>query len=350
MSKSLNRQYNPQENAIGFLRLVFAVLVVIQHCFYLTEHGETDLGFENIGIGSLGVNGFFVLSGFLIAASWEKTQSFLSFLWKRFLRIFPAYWICILVISLIFAPVMAGSLHIPFDYEFLRSQINYIIKNFFLMANQPDIANITGTLKEKNLNGSLWTLPWEFLLYICTAFAGILGLLSKRKIIFLFLFSLYTLGYYLDPCKCRFFLTYYSSDRVVILPIFFGLGALAQLYLSKIPNSRIIFLISLFAYIASYQYPVLFFLAPVFFAYMVIYMAIHVPIRSIEKDGDYSYGIYIYHFPLTQLFLIWSNGKTSIGLLLVLTLITSSIMAILSWKFIEKPALRLKNIKFNQIS
>src|SRR4051794_17516783 len=102
--------FDPRSNAFGFLRLALAVLVIFSHSFPVGGFGTDALevftkGRHTIGLAAVGM--FFVLSGFLITRSAASGVSVLRFLWHRFLRIFPGYWVCLIVCGFIFAPYFA---------------------------------------------------------------------------------------------------------------------------------------------------------------------------------------------------------------------------------------------------
>ncbi|MES2417965.1 MAG: acyltransferase [Bacteroidota bacterium] len=334
--------YNPKENGIGFMRLVLALFVVIQHSFALNNLTDplTKIGLSSFG--SLGVNGFFILSGYLIAASWLNNKSFISFSWRRILRIFPAFWICLLFTSFIIAPIMASIGGNHFDIVFLKQQLSYVYKNLFLIIVQPDIANLSTNYYEHALNGSFWTLSWEFSFYILIAIAGIVGLLNKQKWIFVIIMALYIFSYWASDCKCAIFLKYYVSERIAILPFMFGLGALGYLFKHKIPNSTLLFIVCIIAWVLDIKYNLFIPLHPFFFLYIILWLMVNLPIKSFEKNGDYSYGIYIYHFPIIQLLLLSFNFDLNPWLLSSIAIIPTGILAYLSWHYIERPALSFK--------
>src|SRR5215218_2411279 len=94
-----DNRFDPRANSIGFLRFALATLVVYWHCVQVGGVG-LDPVFELTGgvyyLGALGVDGFFALSGYLIAASYLRLRSVSAFAWHRARRIFPGYWVCLL--------------------------------------------------------------------------------------------------------------------------------------------------------------------------------------------------------------------------------------------------------------
>ena len=95
-------------NSLGFIRLVLASLVIVDHAFPLGGFGVEPVAGWTIGqtsLGGIAVAGFFAISGYLITKS-GLAADILQFLWRRFLRIFPAYWAVLLVTALVIAPIV----------------------------------------------------------------------------------------------------------------------------------------------------------------------------------------------------------------------------------------------------
>lgn len=340
--ESIGYFFDPNSNGIGFIRLALAIAVIIQHCFALNNLADPLTKFETSNLGAIGVNGFFILSGFLITNSWLNSKSFINFTLRRVLRIFPAFWICLIITSVFFAPLIALINKISLDFGFIIEASSYVYQNFFLMIFKPDIANLTIGNTEHSFNGSLWTLSWEFGFYILLALAGTCGLLTRRKLLFALAIICYSFVYLLSDCKCTIFFKLYTSERVAILPVMFGLGILAALYIHKIPNNVYLFTACLLLWIADLKYNSYLPLYPFFFAYILLWLIVNLPIKSFEKYGDYSYGLYIYHFPVIQIMLLVFNFNISPWLLSLIIIIPTGFMAYLSWNIIEKPALQLK--------
>jgi len=139
-------------------------------------------------IGTVSVYGFFATSGYLIAGSASRNTPF-QHLWQCFLRIFPAFWVCLIVTAFLFGPIAwfhdASSSSTACGFScYLREPggpIGYLTHNFWLQSNQP---GIDGTLLNSPLpnlwDGSLWTLGFEFLCYLVVGTLAIVGLFKRR--------------------------------------------------------------------------------------------------------------------------------------------------------------------------
>lgn len=97
-------ELNNRNNSLNLLRLVFATFVLIWHAFPLLGVENNLPGVVNY-ILSLAVPCFFVVSGYLITASAIKND-FRTFFKKRFARIYPAYFLSLLLVVILFAPIV----------------------------------------------------------------------------------------------------------------------------------------------------------------------------------------------------------------------------------------------------
>jgi peptidoglycan/LPS O-acetylase OafA/YrhL len=242
--------FNPRNNAFGFLRLALAVLVVFSHSFPVGGFGTDPLDGitqERLSIGSFAVAMFFALSGFLIARSATNCPSVFRFLWHRFLRIFPGYWVCLVVCACLFVPVISfiefdtltGAFSLPWN-----TPQSFIIGNAGLFHLVPCI-----------LNGTLWTLSIEVSCYLAVAALAAIGVLRRARFIIAALFvvswPLYAF-YYFDPLGFSGCFPIPGIKFLVMLCPFFIAGAACFLYREKIPYSLTLFVISMALLAASY--------------------------------------------------------------------------------------------------
>lgn len=175
------------KNNFDFLRLLFAIFVVVTHSHAFTGHDIKDILFKltkgQTCLSYIGVRGFFIISGYLIFQSMQRSSSLGSYYWKRFLRLFPGL---IVVLAL---TVILGFL--VYDGTFLsylsnRSMLLYIPNNLSLYNLQ---FGITGVLKGVAINGSLWTIRYEFSLYLLISVLFIFR--YRKKVVNAMLISIY---------------------------------------------------------------------------------------------------------------------------------------------------------------
>jgi peptidoglycan/LPS O-acetylase OafA/YrhL len=359
--------FNPNNNAFGFLRLTLAVAVIFFHSFHLGGFGIDRLEALTKGrytIGLLSVALFFVLSGFLVCRSASASRSVPRFLWHRFLRIFPAYWVCLVVCGCVFAPLMAfaefGTLMRVFSVPWNSSQ-SFMISNAGLFhLNEFSIKgilfirpnSIAGLLSHNPvpgvINGSLWTLPFEVICYLAVAALAAVGVLRRARFIVFGLFAglwcLYAFDY-VNPAGFWRCFPYPGMKQLVMLSLFFSAGCVCFLYREKIPHSTAIFVISLVVLGGSLPLGMFGLIAPIAMTYAFLWLAFALPFGRFDRKGDFSYGAYIYAFPVQQGMALLGIQEEGFGLYLTSSLLLTSVLAFLSYRLIEAPCLRWKTLK-----
>lgn len=170
------------DNNFDTLRLFFAVLVIFSHSFALgrgSDNGEPLflLTRGQITLGNLSVWAFFVISGFLIAQSWMRSPNPLKFLKRRVARIYPGFIVAALLSALVLVPIAANpATRHPvaigsFLLQTLRLQV-FDAPPIFIHNAWPN-----------TLNGSLWSVPFEFWCYIGILLLGVAGMLRRRWLV-----------------------------------------------------------------------------------------------------------------------------------------------------------------------
>lgn len=347
------KAFDRKHNAIGFMRTAFALLVIVGHSFHLGGFGlDTLARFSNgqQAFGTLAVLGFFILSGYLITASFVYASSVWRYLWNRFLRIMPAFWAALIVVAFGFAPLMyflqngtLGGFLVTND----GGPLQYILKNAGLNIQQYDVSGLTGNIPWPNaFNGSLWTLIYEVTGYILIAAFGIFGVFKKHsKVVLgatLTMFGLYIMDR-AAPGSAGNIIPFFKDIQLLPLMLFFFAGATWYLYQDKIPLSNRYFILASVLYILSLRYDFYTLVGPLTFVYIIFYLAAKLPLKSFDRKADFSYGIYIYAFPAQQL--LSQLGAQSMGVWvysLLAALITLP-LAVASFYLIERPALKLKS-------
>ena len=152
------------KNNFDIFRLVFATLVLITHSYSLTGLPEHDFLYNmtsgQISCSSLGVKGFFIISGYLIFQSVLLSKNWVDYIIKRILRIYPAY-----IAVLIFAIILGF-----FISDLSANQYFSDLAMFLPLHYQIDHVFSTNVYKDA-INGSIWTIPYEFLFYLILSFA-----------------------------------------------------------------------------------------------------------------------------------------------------------------------------------
>lgn len=295
----------------------------------------------------IGVCGFFVISGYLIHQSLQRSSSLLSFARKRALRIFPGLITAILFTTIVIGPGVS-TLNLA-AYFTSRDTLDYALFNIFLLPGRETLPGVfTGNLLHA-ANGSLWTLRYELILY------ALLGLLffvppsRKRRImpalltLFLLFFSMTRYGWIDLPVSLQKFSHYFS-----LLGSYFCGGVVFSLYtdqLSRYKSALALlsmsgFLISLFLFPAQLEVP-----GMVCFMVMTICIGLHdTPALNFSRyTGDISYGTYIYAYPLQQALLVWFHPSSTLAFMIP-SFLLSWTAGLLSWHLVEKRFIHRKRV------
>jgi peptidoglycan/LPS O-acetylase OafA/YrhL len=336
-------------NNFDFLRLLFASFVIITHAYPLSGTADCDvlcqLTNNQTNLSFVGVKGFFIISGYLIFQSLQRSENLKAYYWKRCLRLYPGLFV-MLVLTLLF---------IPFIYEgtstlFLnKNYLTYLPNNLTLYRVQYRISGVfENNPYPKAINGSLWTIPYEFTMY---AFLSLLFFVKKKKhmltllCVFVGLFLIGNIFFSKELSRVRITLL---GNYVAELGYFFLVGSLlAALHLVTWKHKRLILVICGVLMIMS-SYLEFYHLGEFFLLPITILLIGLLPIPMIKDIGktigDLSYGIYIYGF-LIQQTLVYFFKLDHIALMFY-SLIIAYIFGYLSWHFVEKKALQFKNTGF----
>ncbi len=348
-----------RKNSINFLRLVFAGVVLVEHAQSLGGFGN-DIIWKTTSPGFWAVYGFFGISGYLITASAAR-NSVGRFLWSRIVRVFPGFLVCLVLTSFLFGLVgwYHGQPRCGFScYLHVRNgPLAYILSNSWLRVNQQ---SISGTLRgvpfNRAWNGSLWSVYYEFLCYLVLV-ALVLARLLRRGFVLLL-----TIGLWLAEVLVAFSphlneqfsaLKYIDGYKVLeVFPVFL-VGVTLYLYREKVPDRGALALGSLGLFATNWLLP-LHGKVPAFqltsgdvlaptLVYPVLWLGIHLPFHKIGARNDYSYGVYIYAYPVTQLLALWGAYHLGFVVYISLIIVMMAPFAVGSWWLIERRALRLKN-------
>jgi len=328
-------------NSLNAIRLVLAAAVILWHSYAALDVPRITGGLREL-VGAFPVNGFFAISGFLIYRSWQNKPSAREYLTARALRIYPAFWACLLVTAFIFAPlataIQGGN---PLVQAFSWDSVAYVGKNASLAMLQWRIGDSpTGIPFTESWNASLWTLAWEFLCYIGLLILGLLGMTTRRWLLPLaFLGSLVINAVALTPIE-----PHELIQRVGRFSIFFIAGALVAQYAHRLPARWWFGALTTAIAITACWLPVgHYFVQAAATALGLITLGGLINPQWATLRNDISYGVYIYAFPVQQLLV--TAGVLTLGVLefsLIAFVITVPI-AMASWYLIEKPALRMRS-------
>lgn len=342
-SYSLEGLGSGRTNNFNLLRFIAASLVIFSHCYPIAWGTNYEPIYNHFGHledgGSLGVLVFFSISGYLIAQSFAVRSNPGAFLLARALRIYPG-----LITATFYSALLASfATNVPLS-KFWADQMT----RTFLLHNSlgyPTIFALPGAFATNPaagaVNGSLWTLPVEMEMYLVVVAVGIAGYFSHRALFntFFAVFVVYAIIY--KPSEAL--LVYGNTPGVGAMAMIFLCGMFFYVNRDRVPLNIAAAVILLAAVAVLHRIPgIKMFYVPVV-AYVVLVLAYHPKLyfSAFNRLGDYSYGLYIYAFPTQQLIAYYVKGIRPIPLFLLAYPCTLAV-AIVSWKFIEKPMLQLK--------
>lgn len=349
-------QAEQRRNNFNFLRLLAAVTVVFSHSFnVIGTRGVTAPGMQ---LGDIAVDFFFVTSGFLVTASALSRRDPAFFLKSRALRIFPG-----LIISVGFAVFVMGPLVTvlrPGDYFADPRTYNFLLSNASLLNTGlywlPGV--FEGNAMGAYVNHPLWTLGWEISMYSALFLLALPYLCSERyrtsgmealKFVFPLIFAAAT-----ALLMAKFFRDNADNagplmvlDNQTRLPAMFFGGASLWLWRERlsflrkhVPAALLVLALILAAAISPRLFIPLYYLTVPWLVLAIAHWD-QPWMRRINGRGDYSFGIYIYAFPVQQaVAMFWADagafGLFGLSMLIIVPL------AVLSWHLVEKPALALR--------
>ena len=334
-----------RQNNFDFLRLLFASTVIFSHSFPLTKNPEIISVLTNgqIGLGGLSVEIFFIISGYLILNSLKFSKTALNYFWKRCLRLYPALIVMLLFTLIILYAVYQG------DNLFLEKSFrSYVPNNLKLYTTQYNVTGVfENNLYPNAINGSLWSLCYEFTMYIFILL--LFPFKNNKKVLFsiLLIFFLFTTyAHYFNPALFldAFHKIKLESNLIYKLASYFIAGSLLSLIDLNKYNTLLIKL-SLFALILAsiifnFYAKIAIIIVPVFI--LLIGLSFSKILNYIpNKIGDISYGVYIYGFLVQQTLMNYYNFNPYV--LCVLSLIITYILSYLSWHFVEKKCIKYKD-------
>ena len=339
-------ELNRRENRFDFLRIFAAWLVLFSHCYPLGGWPSEEPLAKTVGIdtlGGIGVAIFFVLSGYLVTISLERSPNLLVFIRRRIVRIYPAL-IVVCLLSILGLGLSTTSL--PWS-DYLHHEATW---GYLKVATGWNIEySLPGVFAEVPLpnavNGSLWSLPYELQCYLALMAISLLPLRLRIKL--LITFALLALVIVLrptvppaDPFRPFWSLDYYHCK----LGLHFTMGALFASWRDTL-TPRVWMAFSLtgiaFALPGGNVQQLVFFTG---LGILVIWLALNahwLPVIP-SRMGDWSYGTYLYGFPVQQLLAHWGLHDAGFGYFLATSTALTLALAGMSWHLVEKPALRWK--------
>lgn len=315
-------------NNFDFLRFLFAGTVCLVHAYHLS--GYEQLAVILVALSSeVAVKAFFVVSGFLIVMSYERSSTFISYVNKRFRRIYPAYFVVIILCAFGLVAVSSESVADYFSLGWLK----YLAGNLaFLNFVEHDLPGVFIDNEMQAVNGALWTLKIEVMFYMCVP---VFVYLFRKYGHLLIIVSVYLLSVLYVSIFAKLAEETGSSVFLVLgrqLPgqlSYFMVGAFYYYYLPVFERQVRYFLLCAVAFFILDYYFGLFLLEPFYLSTLVVYFGLFMYLGNFGKYGDFSYGVYILHFPIIQLFIHYGWFGNNPWLFLLFIIITTLLAALI---------------------
>lgn len=325
-----------KKNNYDFLRFLFAFIVVVKHSTFLSGANTLNV-IEPFFDTYVAVTGFFIISGLLITNSFIRTSTIKHYAKKRILRIAPAY-IFIVITCAIFLSLLST---LSIAEYFTNSQLyKYLASNLLLMNFL--CPSLPGVFEDSNniitvVNASLWTIKIEVMFYISVPlFIMLFRRLKNDASLIIVCIIIYSLSIMYH----QYFETRSASlDNQIPSFLCYFISGMMLLFYSKFITSKINLLtISAIIIFALEYYLGVEYLRPIAFAIIIFYCSINFKfLNNFSKHGDFSYGIYIFHFPIIQVLAFYGLfSMSNHWLALIIIIVVVMIAAYFSWNCIEK--------------
>jgi peptidoglycan/LPS O-acetylase OafA/YrhL len=326
----------------AYIRLFLSLCVVIWHTI-VTSYGEKIQGeiwmgpYRAVYIFMLPM--FFALSGFLVAASLNRCRTPISFLGLRALRIFPALVMEVVLCALLLGPLLT---HLPLhDYFTSEDFRGYFLNAFGILRRE-----LPGVFPDNPLpglvNGQLWTIMAEIMCYVALAALWLAGLRYRMTLLvcYILLQGVLVFGLLTNPGS----VVIAMSGLELTLCFIAGVGVYRLRH--RIPWHWSLALVAFLAMMALLSLNCGTLLVSIPAAYFTIWLGLLSPkMPAWLRSNDYSYGIYLYSFPLQQVVatMAWTHTWYINALIsLPLTLLA----AVASWHLLEKHVLKHRAIAY----
>ena len=319
-----------RDNAFDVLRLLGATLVLVSHSFALVGFAEPRLGHSSLG--AIGVEIFFAISGFLIAASWLAEPRLRAFFVKRALRILPALFATLVLSAFLLGPIMTDVS--PASYFSSSAPLRYVAENISAVVSggavdvNYSLPGVFAGQPSDAVNGSLWTLPIEVRAYLLVVVLGLAMVLTRWLWI---------------PVAAGLVYLFVGGSETMLLLVLYFVSTLLFIHRDRVPLHRGLALAALASWLIGAFTPHFGALICIGIPYLVLYLAYRAPswTRAITRRGDVSYGVYLLAFPVQQVIVHVMPGIGPYAVIAISFPFTY-LLATLSWHGVERPVLRLK--------
>lgn len=350
-----------RQNNIAFMRFLAAFLVVYEHTTMFFYGKIGTLGFVYIKLSEgivldgafLGLSIFFFLSGYLVTKSWKSSENITQYLIKRAFRIYPAFIIMYVFLHFAFFDISKLNSNIDFFEVFSRFTLDLIhLDSYFGF----DAAYVEGGIPL--VNAPLWTLFFELICYFLTMALGLLlYLIGNHRIyitsicLVIFVLMISSADMVFSTLDSNGDTTYFDVQKLgILLILLYLIGAVfAELRLKRFHGGVffiaccILFILPLNSEFHWFSANIALVIHCLCFPIIILNLSFlkNTLFNNWDRYGDYSYGIYLYHWPILALLVNYGWRDNALAGLILFGCFTM-LVAFLSWHLIEKRFLNLK--------
>lgn len=341
----INEKYffDKENNNFSLIKLIAAFMVIYAHSFGIQPYdGQSDIMViisQSIHSGQLAVFIFIFLSGIFITKSIVDNDDVIEFSIKRLVRIWPP-----LVVCMIFVICIGGifTTYSQKDYWTDGQVWNYFFSNIKMIWNEHFLPGVFENHPMGGMNGSIWFITFQLRMYFLVALFAGFGVFRDRitsNIVFMIILVWVMISPETLPLVGSKFELYGHLD----FPQYTITYCIASLLFLNLKNIKInilhVIIIGL-GTIAFKDSEIMLWYWAAFFIVITLWLGTRKVVLKIKIPVDYSYGIYLYAWPTAQLVYELFPMLTSIQSSIV-TLIFSMVLAMLSYRFIEIPAINI---------
>lgn len=344
-SRTLAAAIESNDNSFNLVRLVASLLVVLYHA---GVHNTVAPGLDPISalltpvgdIGAMAVDVFFVLSGLFITQSWMRDPDLPRFIARRVTRLVPGLFVCLLLTTVVavvfFSAEGAAGLADPAPWRYI---VNGAMLHWLVYIIPPAELALPKVLGGAPLNGSLWTVYWEGRMYVMVALIGVAAILPMRRWMMVmslllaltaFQFPTVLAGYVWEAGLWSLFLAgmllqtlsaevRFGPKPFIVACVLLALNSTRWLDLNghALTTFGVVFVsVTLAMWVGTSRV---------------------LRWRHLQRH-DYSYAIYIYHWPV-MIMLKAALPAVGIWAMLAATLAIVLPLSVFSWHCVEAPAL-----------
>lgn len=348
-NKLMTSEGSEHENNFDMMRICFASIVLLSHSPELLD-GNRDRElltavFHTISFGELGVDCFFILSGFLITSSWHRDPSILNFLSKRVFRIYPGY-----ITAFVISVCVVGALGAKSLTTYWHGLNPAALARQVALLRPPSTPPTFTQWPYPVVNGALWTISYEFICYLIIPALGVSGLLARRRLpallwaITLLGFAAFRVSRFHDPRTGSI-----EGGPIItlirFLPMFLSGMCIYHYRLYKYdPSKKLLVALFVILLVALNEKVTAEIAIASVGAYLLIWFGhLRIKLHIFRRIPDFSYGIYLYGWPLQKL-IISSQLTRDPMQVFAISWVLAVLAGYTSWFLVEKPSLQIRHL------